>query len=366
MSMPKKAYAECQENPESCETPESCEHLAYARKDPHIFRLAGLIRNLKSEGREEDLSHVHRAYGDGEMIPPHHLLQAHSTDVDAALADMDMPKQPPSIFSRQAPWESAGEEFHTRGGQNALRAILRAPRPGGWRKPDLDHGAAGTARRGPDGRRRPHLRVPGPRAMDIQVGTTSPLPDGAGPRRRLDKRPDGRRKHTTTREFPDSRHHSDPTSPRSHNPRGPPGLSFKGATQCHEPQEPTEATAYQPHQSPGAELRPETLLRLPEPGPPSPASSRPTLQGHERIPLPDLPEISPRPTDDPAGAHPGLHSRWREPLWVQAQPRMTHPEVKPRADINRAAPLGYGMTHGRKIKTQRQAAIMENVKQKYI
>ena len=103
MPMPEKAYPECQENLESCENPESCEHLAYARKDPHIFRLAGLIRNLKSENREEDLSHIHRAYGDDEMIPAHHLLQAHSTDVDAALADMDMPKQPPSIFVDSPP-----------------------------------------------------------------------------------------------------------------------------------------------------------------------------------------------------------------------------------------------------------------------
>ena len=102
MPVPKKVYAECQENPESCE------YLAYSRKYPYIFRLAGLIRNLKSEGREDDLSETHRAYGNGDMIPAHHLLQAHSTDVDEALADMDMPTQPPSIFGARPPGRVQG------------------------------------------------------------------------------------------------------------------------------------------------------------------------------------------------------------------------------------------------------------------
>ena len=102
MPIPKKVYAKCQENPESCE------YLAYAREYPHIFRLAGLIHNLKSEGREDDLSETHRAYGNGDMIPAYHLLQAHSTDVDEALADMDMPTQPPSIFGARPPGKVQG------------------------------------------------------------------------------------------------------------------------------------------------------------------------------------------------------------------------------------------------------------------
>ena len=74
------------------------------------------------------------------------------------------------------------------------------------------------------GRRRPHPGAPRPRVLDAPVGTAIPLPDGAGHRRRLDKRPDRRKRPTTNRDFPGNHHHdhSDPTSPRIHTPRGPP------------------------------------------------------------------------------------------------------------------------------------------------